>query len=83
MASPITDAAHALARGDHRVSPFCATFVERPRPAASTVTTVSARSTTALRKVGERIVQSTMTVTVSFRDTGLCSCDNLMPGIER
>jgi hypothetical protein len=88
MDSLITAAARALAPCDvlgalsHRSSLPWMSFVEWPGPTASTVTTAPAHSTTAVRNVGERIVQSTMTVAFSLRRTGLPSCDRLGPDIE-
>src|SRR5260370_20561530 len=57
----------------HRSSLPWVSLVEWPMPTASTVTTAPAHSTMAVRNVGERIVQSTMTVAFSLRHTGLWS----------
>jgi hypothetical protein len=57
-------------------------FVEWPEPTANTVTMAPAQSTTAERNVGERIVQSTMTVAFAATYWFVVVCDRIRPDIE-
>src|SRR5579872_3059739 len=54
-------------------------LVGRTSPDAEAVTTAAIHSTTSVRKLGERIVQSTMAVTFWLQRTGLSAGDRLVP----